>query len=71
MIKRLEQAGLGYHVRADETKDRMGTVNATSKYVLTNNVSVDISVKQFLVLGNVLFNVTRCMCTCIKFDSVI
>jgi len=26
LIKKLEQAGLGYHVDADETKDRLGRV---------------------------------------------
>ena len=25
VIKKLEQAGLGYHVKADETRDRLGT----------------------------------------------
>jgi hypothetical protein len=26
MIKKLESAGLGYHVSADETKDKLGNV---------------------------------------------
>ena len=27
MIQKLESAGLGYHVKADETTDRLGKIN--------------------------------------------
>ena len=32
MIKKLESAGLGYHVRADETEERLGRICMRGSY---------------------------------------